>query len=144
MKNLLFILLGITFLSFGCGKDDEPKDSIDNFVGTITGALTDYTCATPTTIEKIYDNATFKSEKIDTKKLSGSISDKNGTQLFAFIGVLATETSDTLQILNFTSNSKTYFGQGVKNSGKLTLIFADNDCPHPNGGYQVVREFIQK
>ncbi|MGE5355265.1 MAG: hypothetical protein ACM3PT_03435 [Deltaproteobacteria bacterium] len=142
MKNLLFILAGLVFISFfGCG-DDEPTKSIDQFVGSATGKYYTYKCSDTLIIQETKENAVVKIEKQDDTNLTGNLTDGTGKSIYSFKGFLKSATSDTFYITNFILNSLTYTGQGIKKNGKLNIVFGNSGCKVGNS-YRITGEFKQ-
>ncbi|MBK7096208.1 MAG: hypothetical protein IPH57_14640 [Saprospiraceae bacterium] len=142
MKNILLILLGLVFISWGCGKD-EPSKSIDQFVGTATGNYYDYKCSDTLIILNTKSNSVAKIEKQDDTNLTGTLTDGTGKSIYSFKGVLNSVTSDTFYITNFVLNSLTYTGQGIKKNGKLNIIFGNSGCKVGANSYRITSEFKQ-
>lgn len=142
MKNLIFILFALVFISFGCGED-EPTQAIDQFVGSATGNYYDYKCSDTLIILNTKANSVAKIEKQGDTNLTGTITDATGKSIYTFQGSLKTASSDTFFITNFVLNSLTYTGYGIKKNGKLNILFGNSGCKVGTNSYRITGEFKQ-
>lgn len=141
MKKII-LFFAIPILAFSCTKDEEVT-GIDRFIGTYNGVITDYTCASPQSIDKFYD-AKLVTTKIDSKKFNGTFTDSKNVKLLDFQAYFQTETSDTFHLLPFTLNNGTYFGNGYEVKNKIVIQFGKTDCKDADNSYIRIKEFTEK
>ena len=142
MKNTLLFSLIALFILAGCGKDEEPK-TIDRYIGTYTGTLTDYDCTT-SVVTKTYNDVQLKTSKVTEVKFDASILDNTGSELLNFRGELPSESSDTFYVSEFLLNNVIHIANGFYQNGKINIIFGNENCKGSNGDYKVIKEFNQK
>lgn len=144
MKKKLFVAIFIfTLALISCNKDDTPTEKIDKYVGSFTGSWKEYKCSDTLLLTKELTNAVFKTTKVSSTNLTGSVNDSKGNLLFNFGGSLSSANGDTLYISQFLYNGEGHIGQGLIVNSKLDVVFGALSCKNKDGAIRVTKEFIQ-